>query len=84
MAAPIYNSTKKRDLAKEIATATIKSNELHSKQMALIDQNADFDEIMEVRTKRNNILIQIETLQSRIDNIGKATGIIEQSTPKFK
>ncbi len=83
MATPVYNSTKKRDLAKDIEAEKQYSDALHVEIMSLTARGADFDEIMKVRTDRNNSLIKIETLQSRIDNIGIYTGITEQSFPKF-
>lgn len=84
MAIPVYNSTKKRDLAKEIEGEKQYSDALHEEIMSLTARGADFDKIMKVRTDRNNVLIKIDTLQSRIDNIGKDTGITEQSLPKYK
>tara|TARA_R110002111_G_scaffold97662_2_gene150929 strand:+ start:582 stop:836 length:255 start_codon:yes stop_codon:yes gene_type:complete len=84
MAIPEYKSNLKVSYINELKKEREKSNKLHLEIMLMLEQSSDVEEIMKVREKRNNIMIVIETLESRINNIGKKTGLEEQSIPKFK
>lgn len=79
-----YNTRRKQRISDEIQQEKEKADKLHNEIIQLIEDKGCFELIMEKREMRNLALLSIETLNSRIDNIGKKTGIEEQSLPKFK
>lgn len=78
-----YNTRKKQRISEEIQQEKEKADKLHTEILELIESEGSFDLIMKKREERNLALLSIETLKSRIDNIGKKTGLEEQSLPKF-
>ena len=82
MAAPKYKSNLKLSYRAKLNNAQQESNSLHEQIMKLTEKGYS-EELMDLIQKRNQQLIIIETMQSRIDNIGSYTGITEQSFPKF-
>jgi len=77
------NYNQRAILIKQIEKEKQIADNIFKERMKLQDAEADYEKIKPIRDKHSNQLIVVETLQSRLNNLGKQTGLEEFSIPKY-